>query len=158
MRHLKCAPKVNTIARYETSMPEMVALAKKKLASVGRRVAEPRCDVFLSYCRVNSRAAVERGTPLKSRDSLGWADPRALKQFLAERGYSVWVDFERVGSHRTLFEDIAEGKCQLAFAWELGAFVVWQVPNYTFELNVCLSVRLVNLVGLVFNKSLQFLF
>ncbi len=139
MRHLKCAPKVNTIARYETSMPEMVALAKKKLASVGRRVGQASCDVFLSYCRVNSREAVERGTPLKSRDSLGWADPRALKQFLAARGYSVWVDFERLGSGNTLFEDIAEGK--LTFVWGFLSWVFGQVPNYTFQLNGCLSVR-----------------
>ncbi len=101
--------KVNTIERYQTSLPDLLAMAKKKLkkTETTSKKFTPQC--FLSYCRVNSKDAISKGTPLKNKDSLGWEDPRSLKTFLEKEGYSVWVDYEQVGSKRTLYEDIVDG-------------------------------------------------
>ena len=58
---------------------------------------------------MNSHEAISKGTPLRNPDSLGWADPRSIKTFLDNEGYSVWIDYEQVGGKKTLFEDIVEG-------------------------------------------------
>ncbi len=104
--------KVNTIDRYKTSLPDMIALAKQKIDSVqkdsNKNSTHHRLDIFLSYCRVNSQDAIDKGTPLKP-GALGWGDPRAVKAHLEKLGYSVWVDFEQTGKKKTLFEDIVEG-------------------------------------------------
>ena len=39
--------------------------------------------------------AVAKGAQLKTKDSLGWADPRSLKTYLESEGYSSWIDFEQ---------------------------------------------------------------
>ncbi len=105
--------KVNTIARYQTSLPDMINQARQKINSAqtdkkNKSVNKQNLDIFISYCRVNSQDAVDKGTPLKP-DALGWGDPRALKSFLEKHGYTVWVDFEQIGKKKTLFEDIVEG-------------------------------------------------
>ena len=58
---------------------------------------------------MNSHEAISKGTPLRNPDSLGWADPRSIKTYLENEGYSVWIDYEQVGGKKTLFEDIVEG-------------------------------------------------
>ena len=104
--------KAHPIERYETSVHDMLSLADVKLASSQKehsKKAKTSFDVFLSYCRQNSQDAIDKGTPLRSENSLGWADPRSLKTYLEKEAYSVWVDFEQVGAKKTLFEDIVEG-------------------------------------------------
>jgi hypothetical protein len=102
-------------------LPDLLDLARKKLSvdktdptkkansSLKNAAVTLARQCFISYCRVNSRDAVEKGTPLKSPDSLGWADPRSLKTHLEKAGYTAWIDFEQVGVKKTLFEDIVEG-------------------------------------------------
>lgn len=51
--------------------------------------------VFISYCWCNSHDAVTKGTK-EQAGSLGWNDPRKLKEFLAENGINSWMDIERV--------------------------------------------------------------
>lgn len=75
----------------------------------GESTVSLACQCFLSYCRSNSRDAIDKGAPLKSQDALGWGDPRELKKHLEKAGYSVWIDYERVGAKKTLFEDIVDG-------------------------------------------------
>jgi hypothetical protein len=72
-------------------------------------IKQSAAQIFISYCRTNSHDAIAKGTPLKSKDSLGWSDPRSLATYLTNEGYSCWIDFEQVGSKKTLFEDIVEG-------------------------------------------------
>ena len=106
--------------RYKTSLPDLIELARKKLATTDKNVTARQngvspeasslvCQCFLSYCRTNSRDAIEKGTPLKSQDALGWGDPRSLKRQLEKAGYTVWIDYERVGAKKALFEDIVDG-------------------------------------------------
>lgn len=90
----------------------MISLAKKKLNSIQKslkKTSKKSADIFLSYCRVNSQDAIDKGTPFKGNDALGWEDPRSLKAFLEKEGYTVWIDYEQVGAKKTLFEDIVEG-------------------------------------------------
>lgn len=90
-------------------------MTRKKLASTSKQIgvaseiAPSVCQCFLSYCRLNSRDAVDKGAPLKNPDALGWADPRSLKKHLEKIGYSVWIDTEQVGAKKTIFDDIVEG-------------------------------------------------
>lgn len=94
----------------------MLDLAHKKLTSTAKNNPKGSASTtassyqcFLSYCRLNSRDAIEKGTQLKSVDALGWSDPRAVKKRLEQEGYTVWIDYERVGAKKTLFEDIVDG-------------------------------------------------
>lgn len=103
--------KINTIERYKTAWPDLLDLTRKRLKELNKS-KDGRKDIkqcFISYCRVNSHDAVAKGTPLKSQDSLGWGDPRALKTYLEKEGFSVWIDYEQVGGKKNLFEDIVEG-------------------------------------------------
>ena len=107
--------KINTKERYKTSLSDLLDLARKRLDLVKSKKKtlksvknRPQC--FISYCRVNSKDAVEKGTPLKDKESLGWGDPRSLKAFLEKEGYTVWIDFEQVGGKKNLFEDIVDGE------------------------------------------------
>jgi hypothetical protein len=114
--------KINTLERYKTSVKDLMDLTKKKLDLIknvkdaGKAQNAPQ--IFISYCRVNSHDAVKKGTMVKNKNSLGWADPRELKNFLENEGYSVWVDYEQIGMKKTLFEDIVDGirncKCVIA--------------------------------------------
>lgn len=112
--------KINTIPRYQTSLPDLLDLTKRKLESIKNRNAKKNqiYQCFISYCRVNSQDAINKGTPLKDRQSIGWGDPRDLKNQLEKAGYSVWIDFEQVGNKKNLFEDIVEGirNCELFIA------------------------------------------
>jgi len=63
--------------------------------------------VFISYCWCNSREAVQRGTK-EQPGSLGWGDPRKIKEFLEEKGIACWLDVDKVGQGQ-LFEEIADG-------------------------------------------------
>ena len=114
--------KINTLERYKTSLPDLIDLVKKKLDSIKNQTnpGKPQNapQIFISYCRVNSQDAIKKGTIAKNKFCLGWADPRSLKTFLENEGYSVWVDYEQRGLKKTLFEDIVDGirncKCVIA--------------------------------------------
>lgn len=112
--------KINTIARYQTSLPDLVDLTKRRLDLIKNKSDKKNefYQCFISYCRVNSQDAINKGTPQKDKLSVGWGDPRELKKQLEKAGYSVWIDFEQVGSKRNLFEDIVDGirNCQLFIA------------------------------------------
>jgi hypothetical protein len=51
--------------------------------------------VFISYCWVNSHDAVKKGTR-EVKGSLGYYDPRRIKEYLEGKGISVWMDIEKV--------------------------------------------------------------
>jgi len=105
--------KINKIERYKSCLPDLLELIKKKLEikanKISKKLSQNHEQIFISYCRSNSHDAIAKGTPLKSKDSLGWCDPRSLKTYLENEGYSCWIDFEQVGSKKTLFEDIVDG-------------------------------------------------
>ena len=52
--------------------------------------------MFVSYCWSNSLDAVKKGTR-QMPGSIGWGDPRKIKEYLEENGVSCWMDVERVG-------------------------------------------------------------
>ena len=52
--------------------------------------------VFVSYCWNNSLDAIKKGTR-QVPGSVGYGDPRKIKEFLSENGVSCWMDVERVG-------------------------------------------------------------
>lgn len=112
--------KINTISRYQTSLPDLIDYTKRKLELIKNKSAKKNefYQCFISYCRVNSQDAINKGTPQRDKLSVGWGDPRELKKQLEKAGYSVWIDYEQVGSRRNLFEDIVEGirNCQLFIA------------------------------------------
>ena len=56
-------------------------------------------EVFISYCWVNSKDAVDKGTAKKQK-ALGWGDPRKIKEFLQKNGVSCWLDTEQMGQVR----------------------------------------------------------
>lgn len=107
--------KINKIERYKTSLPELLDLVKKRLDKISVNIQNKKKNkqenppIFISYCRSNSHDAIAKGTPLKSATALGWADPRSLKTFLENEGYACWIDYEQVGSKKTLYEDIVDG-------------------------------------------------
>jgi hypothetical protein len=43
------------------------------------------------------------------KDSFGWGDPRSLKTHLEGEGFTTWIDYEQIGTKKTLFEDIVDG-------------------------------------------------
>lgn len=51
--------------------------------------------VFVSYCWTNSHDAVKKGTK-EVKGSLGFYDPRHIKEYLEEKGMSVWMDIDKV--------------------------------------------------------------
>lgn len=109
--------KINTVERYKTSLPDLIDSARKKLE--GRKNnSQTFPQIFISYCRANSHDAIAKGTPLKNKDCLGWADPRSLKTYLENEGFTVWIDYEQVGAKKTLFEDIVDGirNCSVVIA------------------------------------------
>lgn len=53
--------------------------------------------VFFSYCWCNSHDAIAKGTK-DQKGSLGWGDPRKIKENLEENGIRCWMDVERVQS------------------------------------------------------------
>lgn len=102
--------KINTIERYESRSADLIEMVRKKVSDDKKnKKNQKKHQIFISYCHSNSHDAIAKGAPLKSELSLGWADPRSLKTFLENEGYSVWIDYEQVGSKNTLFEDIVDG-------------------------------------------------
>lgn len=59
-------------------------------------------DVFLSYCWSNSLSAAKKSGRIHS-ESLGWGDPRKLKDILENNGISCWIDTEYVGKEKVGF-------------------------------------------------------
>ncbi|CAF4269617.1 unnamed protein product, partial [Rotaria magnacalcarata] len=52
---------------------------------------------------MNSHDAVSKGTKATGT-SIGWGDPRALKDYLEERGLQVWMDVTRLGKSGVLHD------------------------------------------------------
>lgn len=65
-------------------------------------------DVFISYCWANSHEAVKKGSKASS-NSLGWLDPRHLKEILESHGISVWLDVNESSNSSNLFNEITKG-------------------------------------------------
>ncbi|CAF0782367.1 unnamed protein product [Brachionus calyciflorus] len=103
--------KINTITRYQTSLPDLIDLTTRKINVIRNKKTKKNenCQCFISYCRVNSQDAINKGTPLRNKESIGWGDPRELKEKLVKAGFSVWIDYEQVGNKKNLFDDIVEG-------------------------------------------------
>ena len=57
--------KINTIKRYKTSWPELAEMVKRKLDITGLKKKEKakklQLQIFISYCRVNSQDAIDKG-------------------------------------------------------------------------------------------------
>ncbi|CAF1552784.1 unnamed protein product, partial [Didymodactylos carnosus] len=94
--------------RYELKMQEIIErLQHDKTKNEFERLRDQPTDVFISYCWTNSYDAVSKGTKSTST-SLGWGDPRTLKDFLEQRDLSVWMDITRLGKSGVL-HDIVQG-------------------------------------------------
>ena len=49
----------------------------------------------MSYCWANSHDAVKKGTK-EAKGSLGFYDPRNIKEYLEGKDISIWMDIEQV--------------------------------------------------------------
>ncbi|CAF1146931.1 unnamed protein product [Adineta ricciae] len=92
--------------RYDNRILELVDLIEQENESNSKSKQQLRdepTDVFISYCWANSHDAVHKGTK-PTATSIGWADPRSLKDYLEGRGLSVWMDITRLGNSGVLHE------------------------------------------------------
>ncbi|KAL5014229.1 hypothetical protein ScPMuIL_008499 [Solemya velum] len=90
-------------SRYKTKLDELVAVIDRKVDS--KKKDYPKC--FVSYCWKNSQDAIDKGSKAEP-GSVGWEDPRKIKEFLESKNIPCWIDVERVGVVG-LYNDIAEG-------------------------------------------------
>ncbi|XP_033743245.1 uncharacterized protein LOC117329409 isoform X2 [Pecten maximus] len=97
---------IRTAERFDNKIKDLLDMVNETVQGINNNALEhPVC--FLSYTWVNSLAAVKLGT--KERPgSLGWGDPRAIKDFLEKKGIKCWIDHEQM-SKVGLYHDIAVG-------------------------------------------------
>uniref|UniRef100_A0A914X924 non-specific serine/threonine protein kinase n=1 Tax=Plectus sambesii TaxID=2011161 RepID=A0A914X924_9BILA len=94
------------VDQYALKLDELMRRIQSKAALGSQRAEIADYAVFISYCWVNSKDAVDKGTR-KVAGALGEVDPRELDEFLREKGVETWLDikYDREGA---LFEEIAE--------------------------------------------------
>ncbi|XP_060065175.1 uncharacterized protein LOC132545509 [Ylistrum balloti] len=97
---------IRTIDRFDNKIKDLLEMVHETVQGINNNALEyPVC--FISYTWVNSLAAVKLGT--KERPgSLGYGDPRAIKDFLEKKGIKCWIDHEQM-SKAGLYHDIAVG-------------------------------------------------
>ncbi|CAF3553209.1 unnamed protein product [Rotaria sordida] len=95
--------------RYDYRIKELTDLIEqeKNQKNQNQQVRDQPTDVFLSYCWANSHDAINKGTK-PTTTSIGWGDPRILKDYLEERGLHVWMDITHLGKSGVL-HDIVHG-------------------------------------------------
>ena len=105
--------------RYSHKINEMFESIQRQLENViiQRQIEDKQPDVFISYCWSNSHEAVEKGTKAQPT-SLGWLDPRSLKEVFKQKEIEVWLDIEELSTSNGLFGEIVSGmkecKCVVA--------------------------------------------
>ncbi|XP_061180809.1 uncharacterized protein LOC133189455 [Saccostrea echinata] len=99
--------------RYKAKIVDLRDMVEKTLIAMEKDKQRP-ADVFISYCWQNSKKAVEKGTKIKDKSSIGAVDPRDIKDFLTDKKVSCWIDVEKIGTYG-LYLDIAMGlqSCKL---------------------------------------------
>ncbi|XP_021366171.1 uncharacterized protein LOC110458668 [Mizuhopecten yessoensis] len=97
---------IRTAERFDKKIPDLVDMVQETVQGINNNALEhPAC--FISYTWVNSLQAVKQGT--KERPgSVGWGDPRDIKDFLEKKGIKCWIDHEQM-SKDGLYHDIAVG-------------------------------------------------
>uniref|UniRef100_A0A914URF5 non-specific serine/threonine protein kinase n=1 Tax=Plectus sambesii TaxID=2011161 RepID=A0A914URF5_9BILA len=94
------------VDQYALKLDELMRRIQSKATLGGQRAELADYAVFISYCWVNSKDAVAKGTR-KVTGGLGEIDPRELDEFLREKGVETWLDV-RCAREGALFEEIAE--------------------------------------------------
>ncbi|CAH1772675.1 unnamed protein product [Owenia fusiformis] len=93
------------LERYEAKLEELKQAVTQTLNQTANEDLHPPC--FISYCWANSSQAVKLGTKAKD-GSVGWGDPRDMKDMLEKNGIDCWIDIEQTGQN-DLFESISNG-------------------------------------------------
>ncbi|CAF3639029.1 unnamed protein product [Rotaria socialis] len=95
--------------RYDYRIKEIIDMTEQENGQSikSNQLRDQSTDIFISYCWMNSHDAVSKGTK-PTGTSIGWGDPRALKDYLEERGLQVWMDVTRLGKSGVL-HDIVHG-------------------------------------------------
>ncbi|KAK3098795.1 hypothetical protein FSP39_023178 [Pinctada imbricata] len=92
---------------YDGKFRELLQKLDELMNLATRNVSTESPECFISYCWKNSAQAVALGTRAEDK-SLGYGDPREIKNYLEEEGVRCWIDVERIGMNG-LFDEIAKG-------------------------------------------------
>ncbi|UJR35583.1 hypothetical protein I4U23_028336 [Adineta vaga] len=100
---------MQNLKRYDNRIIELVDLIEQENGDKKSKQnsRDQPTDVFISYCWSNSHDAVNKGTK-PTATSIGWADPRSMKDYLEGRNMNVWMDITRLGKSGVL-HDIVHG-------------------------------------------------
>ncbi|XP_062577865.1 uncharacterized protein LOC134239727, partial [Saccostrea cucullata] len=98
---------IRTPDRYKSKIVDLKDMVEKTLIAMEKDKQRP-ADVFISYCWQNSKKAVDKGTKIKDKSSLGAVDPRDIKDYLTDKKVACWIDIEKIGTYG-LYMDIAMG-------------------------------------------------
>ncbi|CAF1216648.1 unnamed protein product [Adineta steineri] len=95
--------------RYENRIIELMERINEERGDDKKKqqLRDQPTDVFISYCWANSHDAASKGSK-STPTSIGWGDPRSLKDYVEGRGLSVWMDISRLGKSGVL-HDIVHG-------------------------------------------------
>ncbi|CAF3640658.1 unnamed protein product [Rotaria sp. Silwood1] len=95
--------------QYEHRIKELTNRIEreKNKNNKNQQMRDQPTDVFISYCWKNSHDAVSKGTK-PTETSIGWGDPRVLRDRLEKCGLNVWMDITHLGKIGVL-HDIVHG-------------------------------------------------
>ncbi|CAF2785557.1 unnamed protein product [Rotaria sp. Silwood2] len=98
---------MQNVKRYDYRIKELIDLVEqeKNQNDQNKQIRDQPTDLFISYCWANSHDAV---STKPTATSIGWGDPRVIKDYLEERGLRVWMDVNRLGKSGVL-HDIVHG-------------------------------------------------